>query len=310
MSAGPQLTATLVATAAAGWTMAHRTAPAVRGWRPPSRPASATGPLGLSIGGARPSPVVVLLHGIVASGRSFGGHYDDLPGRVVVPDLLGFGTSMDVPTPGYSVDDHIDAVRTTLQQADDWDRPTVVVGHSMGGVLALHLAAAHPDPIGVLTVGAPLYDTAQEGLDRIGEADPLARFITVGDVAERLCSWMCDHREIAAAVWPMLGYRWPWPVAADGVLHTWSAYRDSLDGLVLDDTWRRAVRTLADRDVPVHLLDGAEDGVTVPGRAAAIADLHPAWTATTLPGADHALPLSHPDAVTDHIRRLIQTSTH
>ena len=42
-------------------------------------------------------PVVLLLHGVVAAGNSFGAAYDALGehATVVVPDLLGFGGSMD-----------------------------------------------------------------------------------------------------------------------------------------------------------------------------------------------------------------------
>lgn len=290
---------------AAAWGVRHRTSPAVRAWRPPRRQVVAGGPLRVTATAGGGDPVILLLHGIVASGRSFGAAYDALPGTVVVPDLLGFGGSMDVTSDTHDVTAHIDALRSTLRNAGLWDRPTVVVGHSMGAVLGLHVAAAHPQVRAVVAVGAPLYDDQQEGLDRIGGADPLAALLTVGDLAERVCGWMCAHRRIAGVLWPLLGVRWPWPVARDGVLHTWPAYRGSLDALVLRSGWRAALDDLQRRGVPVHLLDGAEDGVPVPGRAVQVARAHRGVSAAVVDGADHALPLSHPRTVTALVERLL-----
>ncbi len=279
--------------AAAAWQVAHRTSPAVRGWSPPARTAVLGGPLAATMTDDVPgAPVVLLLHGITASGVSFGADYDDLPATVLVPDLLGFGRSMDLPTPGYSVADHTDAVVQTIRTAGLADRPTLVVGHSMGAVLALHVAAAIPDPIGVVAMSAPLYDTEDEALDHIGGADPLAGLLAVGDLAERVCGWMCAHRELALALWPLLAPRWPRPVAQDGVLHTWTSYRGSLQSLVLDSGYTDALDRLRTTDVPLLLLDGGDDGVPVDGRAASLAD-RAGVQSVTVEGADHALPLSH-----------------
>ena len=60
---------------------------------------------------------------------------------------------------------------------------------------------------------------------------------------------------------------------------------------------------------PVHLLDGEHDGVPVPGLARALADRGAVVTAKTVPGADHALPVSHPHAVAAAARRLLHTTT-
>lgn len=290
---------------AAAWALRHRMSPAVRAWRPSRRRAVAAGPLHLTSTVDRGDPVVLLLHGILASGRSFGGPYDAVPGTVVVPDLLGFGGSMDVTSDSHDVAAHTDALRATLREAGMWDRPTVVVGHSMGGVLGLHLATVHPQVLAVVAVSAPLYDDPEEGLDRIGGADPLAALLTVGDLAERVCGWMCAHRRIAAVLWPLLGVRWPWPVARDGVLHTWPAYRGSLDALVLRSGWRTALAQLQRRDVPVHLLNGDRDDVPVPGRADRLARALPGVSAEVVEGADHALPLSHPHTVIASLERVL-----
>lgn len=289
--------AVAVGAGALGWATVHVRSPAVRGWRADHRTTLPPGPLAAStngVAGGDRDPVVVLLHGIVGSGRSFGATYDDISATVVVPDLLGFGRSMEVDTSDYSVGAHVDAVRQTLDGQGLGGRPVVVVGHSMGGVLALHLGAALPDTRAVVAIDAPLYDTVDEGLARIGKADPLASLVATGGLAERICAWMCAHRRVAGLLWPVFAIRWPIPVAADGVLHTWPAYRGSLDSLVLHSGYRRALDVLTKRDVPVWLVNGSEDGVPVDGRARALAATHENAQAIDIEGGDHSVPLSHP----------------
>lgn len=238
-------------------------------------------------------PVTLLLHGITASGRCFGADYDHLAGGVIVPDLLGFGRSFDVPSDAYDRAAHLDAVTSTLDAADVLDRPLVVVGHSMGAVLALHLATILPQVLGVVAIAAPLYEDEDEALRHIRRADALARLLAYGDTAQRVCRWMCAHREFAGRLWPLLAPRLPRAVAADGVLHTWPAYHNSLSHLVLDSDYRTALGRLGDRRVPVWLLNGSRDPVPVEGRAAALANTHPSLLDRQVDGADHALPLTN-----------------
>lgn len=295
---------------AGAWTAAHLTAPAVRSWdRPERRPADVSG-LHVDVAGPdRPGPVFVLLHGIIASGISWGAAWDALPGPVVVPDLLGFGRSMHRPTDGYDRADHLAALAPVLPALGLAGRPVVVVGHSLGGVLALHLAASLPDVAGVVAICAPLYGSEEEGLGRIGEADALAKLLAVGDLSQRICEWMCDHRDLAGVLWPLMAPRWPLPISADGVLHTWPAYIGSLRSLVLESAWEEALGALVSRDVPVHLVEGADDGVPVPGRAAGLEAAHPAVTSEVVGGAGHDLPVSRPAPCTDRVAGLARRWT-
>lgn len=296
-------TPVIVAAGAAGtWLAAHLAAPAVRHWDRPDRRPADVGGLHVAVAGPdRPGPVFLLLHGVTASGISWGAAWDALPGPVVVPDLLGFGQSMRRPAEGHARADHLSALAPVLPALGLEDRPVVIVGHSLGAVLALHLAASLPDVAGVVTICAPLYASEEEGLGRIGEADALAKLLAVGDLSQRVCQWMCDHRDLARRLWPLLAPRWPVPIAADGVLHTWPAYRGSLQSLVLDSAWDEALEALAGRDVPVHLMEGADDGVPVPGRAAALEAAHPSVTSEVVAGAGHDLSISRPGPCTDRV---------
>lgn len=89
---------------------------------------------------------VVLLHGI-ASDRSFWQPLINLlepdKYRIITPDLLGHGQS---PRPGwanYSTDDQALALRRILKRLRV--RHAIIVGHSMGSLVATRLAYKSPD---------------------------------------------------------------------------------------------------------------------------------------------------------------------
>ncbi|MCC9309536.1 alpha/beta hydrolase [Kitasatospora sp. RB6PN24] len=91
-------------------------------------------------------PTRLYLHGLGAgSGPYFTASavHPELAGhRSLLLDLLGFGIS-DRPTDfDYTLEDHADAVATALEAADV--EAAEVIAHSMGGAVAIVLAARHP----------------------------------------------------------------------------------------------------------------------------------------------------------------------
>ena len=75
----PAAVASVVALAAGSWLVRHVTSPAVRGWSPPSGERGRAGGLAVRrLGAGEDRPVIVLLHGLTASGDWWGGGYDVL----------------------------------------------------------------------------------------------------------------------------------------------------------------------------------------------------------------------------------------
>lgn len=102
-----------------------------------------------------PGPARVLgIHGLTGHGRRWhhlaGGYLSDV--AFLAPDLIGHGRSTYAAP--WSIDANVAALAGVIE--DEAAGPVVVVGHSFGGAVALHLAAQCPD----LVSGVVLLDPA------------------------------------------------------------------------------------------------------------------------------------------------------
>ena len=118
-------------------------------------------------------PPVTLLHGFTQSGRSWRELVSRMPEgwKWIVPDLRGHGQTVTRPGAPCSMDACTDDL-VALWEEMDIGR-THLVGYSMGGRLALHVAAKRPERLlSLLTVGAHagLDDDARVGRQRGDEA--------------------------------------------------------------------------------------------------------------------------------------------
>jgi lipase len=105
--------------------------------------------------------VVLAAHGITASHRAWAPVAEEVartPGVLfLAPDLRGRGRSADLPGP-YGMGQHASDLLAVLDQLAP-GAPAVVAGHSMGGFVAVALAAARPDRVDGLVLvdgGIPL----------------------------------------------------------------------------------------------------------------------------------------------------------
>ena len=110
-------------------------------------------------------PAALLLHGIGNYGRYWDLFADATGGRLrlVAPDARGHGES-GRPERGYAPGDFAaDAV--AILDANGIDR-AVVVGHSMGGLHSIALAARHPDRVRALAIVDASVEPLAEGSER------------------------------------------------------------------------------------------------------------------------------------------------
>lgn len=237
-------------------------------------------------------PATVLLHGMIASGRYWGRHYDALAehGELVVPDLAGFGRSIGVRS-DYSAEDHADLVAATIRAAGAGDQPVVLAAHSLGCLVALRIIDRHPDLVaGLIAFAPPLYRDEVEARRRLARAGALlwavVRFPPVG---QAVCGWMCRHHEAAEIVGRLVRPDLPAPLAADRMRHTYESYSRTLEQVVLAaavPSW------LHQSQVPIRFVVGTDDTIVdLPFLQELVTD---PVALSVWPRAEHELPLTHP----------------
>ncbi|MGZ4517705.1 MAG: alpha/beta fold hydrolase [Mycobacteriaceae bacterium] len=113
--------------------------------------------------GPSDGPPVLVLHGVSGHGARWWAVAEQLPHvRVIAPDLRGHGRSPDVPP--WSIEQHVEDLLAVLDA--EGVESAVVVGHSFGGAIAVHLARAAPERVaGLVLLDSAMGVTPRAALD-------------------------------------------------------------------------------------------------------------------------------------------------
>jgi pimeloyl-ACP methyl ester carboxylesterase len=241
---------------------------------------------------------VVLLHGLISTGAVFGVAFDRIGAtqRLVVPDLLGFGRSIDEERVSFGVGAHLDALDELADRTGLFDSRRWILGaHSMGVAVALHWAARHPDRVvRIIGWGAPIYPSPEHARRRVA-GSPMARLFALDtEWAARACALSCRHRTAAGWLSVVADPRVPVAVARSVPLHTWPAYSAAVRQFALDVDWVSLVADAARHDIELGFVWGARDRVGDQAFTARLIRSSPAAWIDVLEHGDHRLPLSHP----------------
>ncbi|WP_221930828.1 3-oxoadipate enol-lactonase [Telmatospirillum sp. J64-1] len=211
--------------------------------------------------------------------------------RVIRYDERGHGLS-DAPPAPYSLQDHVLDIAAVMEAAGAKD--SIVVGLSVGGMIAQGLAIERPDLVAALVlcdtahkIGTPEMWEQRIGLIRKGGIAALAE-----PILERWFS--ASFRETKAVelgLWRNMLTRTP----LEGYLGTCCSIRDA------DLTDRvGAIR------VPTLCLCGTEDGATPPELVRSMADLIPGAGFMLIPEAGHLPCVENPAAFVSAVTRFLE----
>jgi pimeloyl-ACP methyl ester carboxylesterase len=217
---------------------------------------------------------VVLVHGLGGSARWWRSTAESLARdhTVIVPELPGFGYGIGVTR--FRLPDAIQVLGRLVQRLD-LARPALV-GHSLGALVCLGVAAAMPDAVGRLVLVSPPVRTASRHLAgnlvpmvrTLAGLSPAAALTIVSDVATRS------------------------PAALLGAAEEILAHRG--DPGIADAP-----------PMPALVVLGARDAVVPVGGVDWIARVLPGARVVILPGAGHVPMFDRPEALQAEIRAFI-----
>jgi pimeloyl-ACP methyl ester carboxylesterase len=222
---------------------------------------------------------VVFIHGVGLSAEAWGAQLDALSPqfRVVAVDMPGHGESA-LPAGELGLPDYTDAIAAGIDGSVDG--PVMVVGHSMGAMIALDMAIRYPGKVrGVAALNAifrrrpdasKAVQTRAASLDGASMADPsgtLKRWFGTRTSPERAAchAWL-------PSVHP----------AAYKAAYTLFAHQD---GPETDD--------LTALPCPALFMTGANEPNSTPAMSQAMAALAPKGRAEIIQGAAHMMPMTH-----------------
>jgi pimeloyl-ACP methyl ester carboxylesterase len=230
--------------------------------------------------GGSGEPVLLLLHGLGATGDVWEGWRPLLarrwPGRWLAPDLPGHGGSR--PLPGYTFDTLAAAVASILSAG----ARTVVLGHSLGGVVGLALAnGAFAVPVqAVIGLGIKVV-WSREDLDRAQAA------------AHRPSAWFASREEAAARYLRISGLAGLLAVADPaveaGLREQHGRWRLAMDPGAFAVGAPDMTQLLARSQAPVTLARGEHDAMNTDGQLARLG-----MPTVTLPGLGHNAHVENP----------------
>lgn len=266
---------------------------------------SAAAPLHtLTVGTA--GPRIAFLHGLFGQGRNWTQIAKALAGpegdraRSTLVDLPDHGRSPW--SEEFSFEGYAASVADTLL-AIDADASWVVVGHSLGGKVAMYLALTNPDLVGrlaVVDIAPKSYGSLERFSGYIAEmqALPLAE---LGNRADAEARFEESDPGVKAFLLQNLrrdGDGWRWQANLD--LFAADEQRGS-DSAIAD--WPVEPGSVAPFDGPVLWVAGAESRYIKPEDAESMRALFPRVRQLSVKGAGHWVHTEAPDVVVEALRR-------
>lgn len=119
--------------------------------------------------GQEGAPTAVYVHGLGGSATNWTDLAAQLSGSVngLALDLPGFGRSEPPRDFDYSIPGHADTVARFIRGLGDG--PVHLFGNSMGGAIAMHVAADHPDVVRTLTLISPAVPDLRPSTSRLSD---------------------------------------------------------------------------------------------------------------------------------------------
>ena len=235
-------------------------------------------------------PNVLLLHGVGLRAEAWGAQLN-LPAKITAPDMPGHGHS-DFGA-GMLMEDYIEAALAVLTGLDG---PAVVVGHSMGAMLALELATRAPAHVRAVAALNAVFERSEEAALAVQNRAAALDGATVPDPLLTLQRWFGDHasaKRDACESWLTAMSPAAYKSAYCAFAHSKIPSRESLGAI----------------SCPALFITGEKDPNSTPDMSRAMAAFTTNGRAMIIEGAAHMMAMTHSDEVNTILTNLITEVT-
>lgn len=250
-----------------------------------TRPRSDLGGLAAMTHGEGPN--VLLLHGVGLRAEAWCAQLE-LKARITAPDMPGHGES---PWLGgdHSMETFVQAALAALHSIKG---DVVVVGHSMGAMLAIELANRAASSVSAVVALNAVFERGPEAKEKVQARAAALDGNTVPDQTPTLERWFGREGSTARDACES----WLYSVHPPAYKSAYTAFansgvpnRHSLDRL----------------QCPALFMTGSQEPNSTPAMSHAMADLAPDGRAIIVNGAAHMMPMTHPVEVNTALNTLI-----
>jgi pimeloyl-ACP methyl ester carboxylesterase len=247
-------------------------------------------------------PAIILLHSSASGLRQWRRLMDDLKGRyrLLAVNLFGYGTTS--VWPGRRTQTLADQAGLAVAVADRVDEPVILIGHSLGGAVALETALQLGSRLRAVAVFEPIL------FSLLATHGPADAFVEIHDLSVR-------YQALGmAAQWDKAGKAFIDYWAGPG---SWSAMPDERKaGLRItlpnvQHEWDAVIapfRPLSDWGAiaaPVHVLRAADTRRPTHAVASLLAATHKDWRLHELKEGGHMAPVARPDLTNPLFARIL-----
>ncbi len=250
---------------------------------------------------------ILLLHGILGSHRYWSSVADRLAVKnfLMAPDLLGFGNSPK-PYLKYTVQDHLDYLKRTVEPLFPEPEKFFIVGHSMGAILALNYAISNPTRIrGIVLINPPIVSSRSDLKDDIKKNS--SKIMVTMTFNKFWGGLVCRMHEI----FPLFSYPLlrllepdlPPEVAMDATKHTFESFSGSLENVLENQKFFDLIQLI--EKIPIFLISTKDDAYSKLSELEKLKNQSNV-TVKVLNG-DHNFILKTPDEAVAEIEKFIQS---
>lgn len=220
-----------------------------------------------------------------------------IPFRVVLVDHRGTGESARSSRP-YTLGTLADDAAAVLRDVAG-DAPAIVVGESMGGMVAQHLSLRYPRLTGGLVLSA-----SSARVDAVSPAFLRSLPLTVAAaISKDVRVWtMCDRLLVHRGKSPSQAHDLLAPLRRIQRTEPYSRVNSLLQAVAM--SFHRTDRRLGTVRVPVEVIVGAGDRVLSPRNSRVLSECFPHARLTILQDTGHAIPFERPMEILNAITRL------